>query len=116
MLILRFTGFLNWCQNRSVWLSVRQFLPSVAWLAAWLLLIKLRPSLYQRYRQPLVLVMRCGMMMSEARALRDGGEPHTCARMLGSVKQLKSVAAYKSAAAAAAAAAAAGQSPTQSRA
>jgi hypothetical protein len=45
----------------------------MAWLAAWLLLMQRWPAYYKRNRQPLVLVMRCGMMMSEARALRDGG-------------------------------------------
>jgi hypothetical protein len=53
---------------------VRQFLPIFVWLATWLLLIKKRPLHYKCYRQPLVLLMRCGVLMSEARAMRDGGK------------------------------------------
>jgi hypothetical protein len=66
-------GFLNWCHYRSVWLSVQQFVPYFLWVGAWWLLITRRPPYYKRYRQPLVLLMRCGALISEARALRDGG-------------------------------------------
>uniref|UniRef100_A0A383V603 Uncharacterized protein n=1 Tax=Tetradesmus obliquus TaxID=3088 RepID=A0A383V603_TETOB len=74
LLATTLAGFLNWCQYRTVWLAVQQFAPSFVWLAAWLLLIRHCPRYYKRNRMLLVLLMRCGMLMSEARAAKDGGD------------------------------------------
>jgi hypothetical protein len=65
-----------------VWLSVLQFVPYFVWVGAWLWLITRRPSYYKHNRQPLVLLMRCGALISEARALHDGGKVHLGERIL----------------------------------
>jgi hypothetical protein len=88
-LYLYCAGFLNWCHYRSVWLSVLQFVPYFVWVGAWLLLITRRSSYYRHNRQPLVLLMRCGALISEARALHDGGTAQTAYHSINKVHNSK---------------------------